>query len=110
MIAARDLVRSPARIWARWSLTHTLILLNVAVFVAQNASEYHHLYWVYQHYALSLDGLKHGRVWQLLTFQFLHAPIERGGVFHLLGNLFVIQVFGSVVEQAVGKGRFAAIY
>ena len=58
------------------------------------------------HYlGLSLDGLRHGYLWQLLSFQFLH-----GGVFHLLINSWGIYVFGPVVEQAVGRGRFLWLY
>jgi membrane associated rhomboid family serine protease len=56
-------------------------------------------------FALSADGLTHGRVWQLLTFQFLH-----GGVWHLAGNLFGLWMFGRVVEAHLGSNRLLKIY
>ncbi|HEY2084023.1 MAG TPA: rhomboid family intramembrane serine protease [Verrucomicrobiae bacterium] len=55
--------------------------------------------------ALSLWGLQHGFVWQLLTYQFMH-----GGVPHLLLNCWALFVFGRGVEWAVGKTRFLILY
>jgi membrane associated rhomboid family serine protease len=55
--------------------------------------------------ALSLEGLKHGFVWQLVTFQFLH-----GGFLHLLLNCWALYVFGREVEWALGKVRFVTLY
>ncbi len=55
--------------------------------------------------ALSWGGLTHGYIWQLLTFQFLH-----GGLLHLLLNCWAIYLFGRVLESALGRGRFLALY
>lgn len=55
--------------------------------------------------ALSWDGLKHGYVWQLLSFQFLHA-----GLLHLIVNCWAIFVFGREVEITLGSKRFLALY
>lgn len=55
--------------------------------------------------ALSWAGLKHGYVWQLVTFQFLHA-----GLLHLLVNCWVIYVFGRELEIALGARRFLILY
>jgi rhomboid family protein len=57
------------------------------------------------YFALSLDGLKHGFIWQLLTFQFLHA-----GWLHLFFNLLAIFFFGRPVEMVLGRGRFLTLY
>ncbi len=56
-------------------------------------------------FALSADGLKHGYVWQLLTFQFLHS-----GLWHLAGNLLGIWFFGRFIEDRLGKAAFFKIY
>jgi membrane associated rhomboid family serine protease len=56
-------------------------------------------------FALSWTGLKHGYVWQLLTFQFLHANI-----WHLLFNCLAIYMFGREVEIALGVKRFLVLY
>jgi membrane associated rhomboid family serine protease len=57
-----------------------------------------------------VDGLKHGHVWQLVTYQFLHAPLVNGGIIHLLGNCFIIYLFGCGVEKAIGSFSFLKLY
>jgi membrane associated rhomboid family serine protease len=57
------------------------------------------------YFALSLEGLKHGYVWQLLTFQFMHA-----GWLHLIFNSLAIFFFGRPVETVLGRSRFLAVY
>jgi membrane associated rhomboid family serine protease len=60
---------------------------------------------VFQHLGLSLNGIKHGYVWQLLTFQFMHA-----GVWHLVFNLFSLFFFGKALEETLGTRRFLQAY
>lgn len=98
------------RFHLRAPVTLALIVLNAGVFLAQNVVSYAEPGAVYRLFALSADGLTHGWFWQLLTFQFLHLPVENGGIFHLLGNLFIIHVFGRSVEEAVGGKRFLTLY
>src|SRR3954471_22959218 len=106
MLEDRDYMRNRAPFEAQWSVTLVLIVINIVIFVVQNVVEGLRLFPAfYDYFALSVDGLKHGYVWQLLTFQFLHA-----GVFHILGNLFTIYVFGRAVEEAVGKASFVKLY
>ncbi len=90
-----------------WSWTIALLLLNAVVFIIQLAashslrgSEIEGTY-----FALSLEGLRHGYVWQFLTFQFMHA-----GWMHLLFNCLAIFFFGRVVEAILGRNRFLALY
>ena len=40
-----------------------------------------------------------------MTYQFLHADI-----FHLLGNMLFLAIFGDDVEEAMGSLRFVAFY
>lgn len=54
---------------------------------------------------LSPGGLRHGYVWQLLSYQFMH-----GGWMHLILNCWGLFVFGRAVELAVGKWRFLVLY
>jgi membrane associated rhomboid family serine protease len=54
---------------------------------------------------LSTDGLRHGLVYQLITFQFLHADF-----WHLFGNVWVIFMFGRMLEELVGSRTFLKIY
>ena len=53
---------------------------------------------------LSVEGLKHGYIWQLVTYQFMHA-----GWFHIIANSWVIYVFGREVESILGGKKFLAL-
>jgi membrane associated rhomboid family serine protease len=54
---------------------------------------------------LSFDGLMSGHVWQLFTFQFLHAD-----ELHLFCNLIAIYFFGRPMEEHLGRSRFLTLY
>ncbi len=45
--------------------------------------------------------------WQPLTYQFLHDP---GSLWHLLGNMLFLWVFGAPVEGRLGRLGFLAFY
>jgi len=47
------------------------------------------------------------KLWQLVTYQFLHDPF---GALHLLFNMLFLWVFGSAVENRLGHVVFAAFY
>jgi len=47
----------------------------------------------------------HGWVWQLVTYSVLHA-----GIFHLLGNMIGLWMFGAAIESAWGTRRFLELY
>lgn len=98
-----DYRRGVARPTVRPSATLALVVLTVAAFVLQNLAEALNFSALYPEFALSVDGLRHGHVWQLITFQFLHLPLIEGGALHFLGNLFVIYVFGRVAEGVMGR-------
>ena len=51
------------------------------------------------------EVIHHGRIWQLVTYAFLHA-----GVTHLLFNLLALWMFSGEIERAMGSRRFAAFY
>jgi len=104
MLEDRYYMRQPRFRSGWWSLTIWLLIANVAAFIAQfvlsraapNAERY---------LALSIEGLSHGYVWQLLSFQFLH-----GGPIHLLLNCWMLFMFGREVEQALGRRNYLTLY
>ena len=55
--------------------------------------------------ALSRAGIADGEFWRLVTSGFLHA-----GPFHLLMNMYGLYILGMMLEPAIGRWRFAAIY
>jgi membrane associated rhomboid family serine protease len=56
---------------------------------------------------LSGDGLKHGYVWQLVTFQFMHAV---PAPWHVLFNCLGIFFFGRPVEERLGGRKYLSLY
>jgi membrane associated rhomboid family serine protease len=78
----------------------TIILINVVVFIAQNAvpavTE-----WGALHYWTSTLFKPH----QIVTMMFLH-----GGFSHILFNMFALFIFGSQLENFWGSKRFFNFY
>lgn len=101
MLDDRSYMRRPAPA-IQWSPTIALLVLNLAVYLIQISSSQ---FPINEYFALSKDGLLHGYVWQLLTFQFLH-----GGHFHLIFNLLALYMFGRPVEERLGKAAFLKLY
>src|SRR3982751_5348178 len=102
MLEDRDYMRQSSG-HLRWSATVVLIIINIAIFFLQRP--------LFQavnpgYLVLSLEGLKHGYLWQLLTFQFLHAA----NPLHVVFNCLAIYFFGRPVEMALGRSRWLAIY
>jgi membrane associated rhomboid family serine protease len=111
MLHNRDYMRSDGY-QPGWPLWGRLIFALVVIFVLQTALEFQsairkaswfttYMEW----FALSLDGLKSGRIWQPFTFQFMH-----GGLWHLLGNSIIIFFFGRHVESNFGRKTFIRLY
>jgi len=65
---------------------------------------------LYHYFGLSPNTLSHGWLWQLVTFNFLHAPLGDGGFFHILFNCWAIWVFGHAVEESIGHRRLLALF
>jgi membrane associated rhomboid family serine protease len=106
MLEDRDYMRQPDY-GPKVSFTVAILIVNAIVFIVQlatahvpNGPEIQGTY-----FALSLTGIKAGYVWQLLTFQFMHA-----NWMHILFNSLAIFFFGRSVETAIGGGRFLALY
>lgn len=88
-----------------WSATVVLLVVNVVAFILQNVLYKFSSFRTDYYLALSVDGLRHGFVWQLLSYQFMH-----GGWLHLLLNCWAIYVFGREVEGVLGWRRFLTLY
>jgi membrane associated rhomboid family serine protease len=101
-------------------ITFALIAINIAVYVVTQLPAWYSDLRVPYYFALSKEGLAHGYIWQLLTFQFLHAPLAHplsirtlasfDIPWHLLLNCWGIYVFGQPVELTLGKRNFLSLY
>jgi membrane associated rhomboid family serine protease len=52
-----------------------------------------------------INVVRHGFIWQLVTYSVLHA-----GILHLLGNMIGLWMFGAAIESAWGTRRFLELY
>jgi membrane associated rhomboid family serine protease len=86
-----------------WPATITLLAVNVGVYLLQLTVLKETF--VDARLALSVDGLRQGFVWQLLSFQFLH-----GSIWHLLFNCWALFMFGREVEWVLRTPRFLIMY
>ena len=90
----------------RWSWTVALLVVNAMVFVIELiACGYPPQFKEGNLFALSVEGIRHGYVWQFLTFQFMHV-----GFIHILLNSWAIYVFGREIEHELGPRKFLALY
>lgn len=118
MLDDRDYMRQPEyndsswrpRFRPRWSWTVILLIAYAVVFLVEiivspapgqliPGNEFCDRY-----FALSLWGMEHGYVWQLVTYQFMHA-----GWLHIFLNSWVIYFFGRELEDVLGGKKFLAL-
>lgn len=111
MIEDRDYMRQPdyggsrwpGRFGVQWSVTICFLIAYTVVFFVGLAFPQSARFSL-TYFALSNEGLAHGYVWQLVSYQFMHA-----GFLHLFFNGWAIYVFGLALEYEIGRLRFAAL-
>jgi membrane associated rhomboid family serine protease len=104
MLEDRYYMRRPA-FRSPWSATMVLLVVNVVAFIIQNILYRFASFRTDYYFALSVAGLRHGYIWQLLTYQVMH-----GGWLHLLLNCWAIYIFGREVEETLGRKSFVTLY
>jgi membrane associated rhomboid family serine protease len=93
------------------SVTQTLIIINVAVFIAETAAGGGLLSTggggtIYVHGLLFGPFITQSHeYWRLFTYGFLHA-----GFLHILFNMIFLYFMGPMLEPAIGRLNFAAVY
>jgi membrane associated rhomboid family serine protease len=114
MLEDRDYMRQPEyddsgwrpRFQPRWSWTVILLAAYAAMFLTELLVTrfFPDQAGVFNYLALSVPGIEHGCVWQLVTYQFMHA-----GVWHLALNCWAIYTFGRELEALLGGKKFLAL-
>jgi membrane associated rhomboid family serine protease len=51
------------------------------------------------------EDVLHGRIWQLITYSFIHV-----GLFHILFNMLTLWMFGAQLETDWGRNKFLEFY
>ena len=89
-------------------VTYIIILINIIVFIAQIAiPPFTNVF------ALDPQMALNGAYWQFVTYMFLHAFEDIHGnlyLTHIAINLFVLLIFGAVVEREIGRDSYIALY
>jgi membrane associated rhomboid family serine protease len=86
-------------------MTTVLMIALIVAFALQQINGVYIHFSALRYLALSGEGLRNGYVWQLLTFQFLHASLG-----HIFWNLVGLWCFGRSVEDRLGKAHFLMLY
>jgi len=88
-----------------------IVIGTGAVFIAQIivrlalGSELHHK--AVALFGLSVSGLSELHLWQPFTYLLLH---DVSNPIHILGNMFLLWMFGGQVEEHIGTRRFVKLY
>ena len=86
-------------------VTWILLLLNVLIFCSYGFSSGAEVA-VFERFAIRPEDLANGKEWWTpLTATFLH-----GGVMHLLGNMYFLNVIGDNLEDVLGRWRYLMVY
>jgi membrane associated rhomboid family serine protease len=105
MIGDRDYMRDPDGYRAPMTMSAKLIIAMVGVFALQCVDLVYLRGALTRTLALTRDGLMSGFIWQLFSFQLLHA-----GLFHLFINGFVLWMIGRFVEGVLGPRRYLVAF
>lgn len=96
---------------SRRSVTLILLVTLIGIWLVENLIyQYTALgrrFTVMEYLALSNYGLRHGRIWQLITFQFLH---DGPAPWHVLFNCVTLFFFGRAVEETLGTKGFLKLF
>lgn len=80
-----------------------LIAVNVGAFVL-NMLTPNSNFWLYN-VALSSHGIKNFRLWQFVSYMFLH-----GNIMHILFNMWGLYLFGMIILPIMGARQFVTLY
>jgi len=89
----------------KMDISRVLICVNTAVFSAFCLLPYSGQVFVEKWFGLNLGSILCGAVWQVVTYQFIHAT-----PFHLLANMLTLWAAGKTVEWKLGLRRFLILY
>ena len=111
MIPLRDKVKSQSKP----VIIYILVALNFLVFFYQLGMDQMDLYYFFFNYGVVPKFLEipeaweargiHGQLFPFIASMFLH-----GGWMHILGNMWILFIFGDNVQDRMGKRRFILFY
>ena len=85
-----------------------LIFANVGIYIVYFFGSLIHGAPIFQSFELvPADVARHGEIWQLVTYMFLHSAASIG---HILFNMLALWMFGAAIEETWGTRRFLEFY
>lgn len=100
---AAGVERPPLPPVTKWLLISNILIFIIDMFTRPTGSEFGVINSTFRFSIQS--AFMEGKIWELLTFQFLHVS-----VLHIIGNCIGIYIFGPWAERWWGSRRFAAFY
>ncbi|GAA3965087.1 rhomboid family intramembrane serine protease [Allohahella marinimesophila] len=86
-------------------VTIALVIINSLIFISYGF-DLHATNMIFENFALAPAVVQEGNgLWSFITATFLH-----GSMLHLAGNMYFLWLTGDNLEDALGHGRFLAIY
>lgn len=107
MFSERDYNRSSQQgggmmnFWKRRSIVFNLIVINIVCFGLSKLFPDIFL----RYGALIPRAVVNGEVWRAVTYLFLY-----GGFWHIFFNMYMLWLYGTMVERELGRSRFLTIY
>lgn len=89
------------------TVTKNLLIINVIIWLAQFVLFRRTDIDLAQQFGLHFPASDHFRIYQLVTYMFLHDPYSMSHVFF---NMFAVFMFGRTLEQVWGPKRFITYY
>jgi membrane associated rhomboid family serine protease len=109
MLEDRSYMQDPMSRSRRSMALNIIIVLGIC-FVIENIFLFYTRFPILDYFGLSEYTFRRGWLWQLVTYNFLHAPFGYGGFFHILFNCWGVWMFGSAVENALGPKKLLGIF
>ncbi|MDH5681235.1 MAG: rhomboid family intramembrane serine protease [Spirochaetota bacterium] len=101
MMVQRSIGLPRLSLGAKW-----IIIVSAGIYVLQNLSQT-----LETNLSLWHVSSENFRPWQMISYMFVHAPIDRHpSVLHLIFNMIVVWMFGSAYENQYGLKRFLQVY
>ncbi len=97
--------RYPVHVATLLVAVHSLIMVITCFLMAFSAASFLQLF-IFD----SAQVLRMGRVWQIATYAFVHAPYSGSALLWFAVEMYMLFVFGREVERFVGRNAFIILY
>ena len=91
-----------------WSIVAQLIIVNVVLYFADMLLAQDRIHWLTKNMAVTPDTVSKPLLWwQFLTYGFAH---DSNNLWHIVGNMLTLGMFGRHVEPIYGRKEFLRFY